>query len=182
MPADTPNRSAPLFDPSSPEKPRLLLLASKLGYQTRAFAEAAERMGADVVIGSDRCHQLEDPWSDGAIALHFEKPEEAAARSGRGDSWQTGAGFVFALGDEQTVTRAYAARLLGLRYNSPAAVENCRSKLRQREVLRGAGVPGPDVLTGAGGDPLASVLPRVPVPCVLKPLSLAGQPGSDSRQ
>ena len=59
---------------------RLLLLASKLGYQTRSFAEAAKRLGVEVVIGSDRCHQLDDPWSDGAIPLHFEEPEQAAAR------------------------------------------------------------------------------------------------------
>src|SRR3981081_2537476 len=57
---------------------RLLILASKLGYQTRSFAEAARAMGVEVVYASDRCHQLEDPWSDGAIALQFDRPEEAA--------------------------------------------------------------------------------------------------------
>ncbi|MGA8556929.1 MAG: hypothetical protein WB630_21165, partial [Candidatus Acidiferrales bacterium] len=60
--------------------PRLLLLASKLGYQTRSFVEAAKRLGVDVTIGSDRCHQLDDPWSDGAVPLHFEQPEQAAQR------------------------------------------------------------------------------------------------------
>ena len=58
---------------------RLLILSSKLGYQFRGFAEAARRLGAEVQIGSDRCHQLDDPWRDGAIALHFENPEQAAA-------------------------------------------------------------------------------------------------------
>src|SRR3989442_8350963 len=33
-----------------------------------------------------------------------------------------------------TTTAAYAARALGLPYNSPGSVEACRSKLRQREV------------------------------------------------
>src|ERR1700731_2439299 len=59
---------------------RLLILANKLGYQTRSFAEAARALGIEVVFASDRCHQLEDPWSDGAIALHFDRPEEAARR------------------------------------------------------------------------------------------------------
>jgi biotin carboxylase len=58
--------------------PRLLLLASKMGYQTRSFVEAARRLGVEVIIGSDRCHQLDDPWSDGAVPLHFEQPELAA--------------------------------------------------------------------------------------------------------
>jgi len=59
---------------------RLLILASKLGYQTRSFAEAARALDVEVIFASDRCHQLEDPWSDGAIALHFDRPEEAARR------------------------------------------------------------------------------------------------------
>jgi hypothetical protein len=59
---------------------RLLILASKLGYQTRTFAEAAKALGMDVVFASDRCHQLEDPWSDGAISVRFDQPEEAARR------------------------------------------------------------------------------------------------------
>ena len=86
-----------------------------------------------VIIGSDRCHQLDDPWSDGAIPLHFEQPEQAAARLVEAVREQP-VRAILALGDRQTVTAAYAARILGLRYNSPESVENCRSKLRQREV------------------------------------------------
>ena len=50
---------------------------------------------------------------------------------------------LIALGDRATTTAAYAARALGIPYNSPEAVENCRSKLRQREILREAGLPVP---------------------------------------
>ena len=57
---------------------RILILASKMGYQTRAFAEVARKLGVEVVFGTDRCHKLDDPWADGAMALHFEKEEEAA--------------------------------------------------------------------------------------------------------
>ncbi|HVP42004.1 MAG TPA: hypothetical protein VMS96_01150, partial [Terriglobales bacterium] len=59
-------------------KPRLLLLCSKLGYQTRAFADAADEIGLDVSFGTDRCHVLEDPWRDQALPLHFEDAEGAA--------------------------------------------------------------------------------------------------------
>ena len=102
-----------VLDGSLEEHPRLLLLASKLGYQTRSFAEAARRLGIDVVIGSDRCHQLDDPWSDGAIALHFEEPEEAAQRLVEAVRARP-VRAILALGDRQTVTAAYAARALGL--------------------------------------------------------------------
>ena len=41
--------------------PRILLLATTTGYQTRAFAEAAESLAVDLVFATDRCHQLDDP-------------------------------------------------------------------------------------------------------------------------
>lgn len=163
----------------------LLLLASKLGYQTRSFAQAARRLGAAVIIGSDRCHQLEDPWADGAISLHFEEPPQAAAslvqavraRSAANPRQAEKVGAILALGDRQTVTAAYAARLLRLTYNSPQAVENCRSKLRQREVLQRARQPIPEFFSFAFSDPLDSVLSRVGFPCVLKPLRLSASQG-----
>jgi biotin carboxylase len=154
----------------------LLLLASKLGYQTRSFAEAARRLGFTVVIGSDRCHQLEDPWADGAIPLHFDQPQEAAAHLAaavRGRS----VGAILALADRQAATAAQAARLLGLRYNSPESVDNCRSKLRQREVLHQAGLPVPDFFAFPLTEPLDSVVRRVSFPCVVKPLRLAASQG-----
>ena len=169
-----------MSSPASPSS-RLLLLASKLGYQTRSFAEAAERLGVEVVIGNDRCHQLDDPWSDGAIPLHFEEPEQAAARlveavRGR-PSGSQGVRAILALGDRQTVTAAYAARSLDLSYNSPESVENCRSKLRQRQVLRAASLPVPNFFSFSRAEPIATILPRVNFPCVLKPLRLAASQG-----
>ena len=164
-----------MTSPAPPDS-RLLLLASKLGYQTRSFAEAAKRLGVEVIIGSDRCHQLDDPWSDGAIPLHFKEPEQAAARlveAVRGRPVRA----ILALGDGQTVTAAYAARGLGLRYNSPESVENCRSKQRQREVLRAASLPVPSFFSFSLAEPLAAILPRVHFPCVLKPLRLSASQG-----
>jgi predicted ATP-grasp superfamily ATP-dependent carboligase len=161
---------------TSNQAPLLILLASKLGYQTRSFAEAARRLGVSVIIGSDRCHQLEDPWADGAVPLHFEEPRNAAAflaEAVRGKQ----VGAILALGDRQTVTAAHAARLLNLVYNSPEAVENCRSKLHQRESLQKAGLPVPDFFSFALAEPLDSVLRRVNFPCVIKPLRLAASQG-----
>jgi len=155
---------------------RLLILASKLGYQTRSFAEAAKKLGVEVVFGTDRCGQLEDPWADGAIALHFEKPEEAAAailealRNRRPSA-------ILALGDRPTTTAALVARFLGLRGNPPEATENCRNKLRQREIFRDAGLPSPAFFAFGIHENLDDILPRAPFPCVLKPLSLAASQG-----
>jgi biotin carboxylase len=156
--------------------PRLLLLASKMGYQTRSFAEAAKRLGVEVTIGSDRCHQLDDPWSDGAIPLRFDEPETAAQELVDGIRGGAASG-ILALGDRQTATAAHAARLLGLRYNSPVSVEHCRSKLRQRKILRAAGLPVPEFFSFHVSEAMEAVLTRVNFPCVLKPLRLSASQG-----
>jgi biotin carboxylase len=156
------------------------LLASKLGYQTRSFAEAAQRLGVNIVIGSDRCHQLDDPWADGAVPLHFEHPRDAAARLATAVQSRLGEqkiGAILALGDRQTATAAHLGRLLHLTYNSPESVENCHSKLRQRDVLKRADLPVPDFFSFSLTEPMDSVLRRVVFPCVIKPLRLAASQG-----
>ena len=51
--------------------PRVLLVAETTGYQIRSFVGAAERLGVEIVLASDRCHVLEDPWRDQAIPITF---------------------------------------------------------------------------------------------------------------
>jgi biotin carboxylase len=158
------------------EKPRVLILASKMGYQTRGFADAAEKLGVAAVFGTDRCHQLDDPWGDDALALHFEKPREAAGEIVRALE-KNPVSAVIALGDRPTPAAAYAAQALGIRGNPPEAAEICRNKLRQREVLRAAGIRVPDFFAFSAAGDLSEVLRRVKFPCVVKPLSLAASQG-----
>jgi formate-dependent phosphoribosylglycinamide formyltransferase (GAR transformylase) len=84
---------------------------------------------------------------------------------------------LIALGDRATTTAAYAARALGIVYNSPESVENCRSKLRQREILREAGLPIPGFFSFRLDKKQEKILPRVHFPCVVKPLRLAASQG-----
>jgi biotin carboxylase len=158
------------------KKKKLLILASKLGYQTRGFAEAAEKLGIEVLFGTDRCHQLENPWGDEALPLHFERPREAAEeilRALRGRPPDA----VLALGDRATPTAAYAAQAFGIPGNSPEAVEACRNKLRQRQILSAAGVAVPEFFDFSTAHELSHVLRRVKFPCVVKPLTLAASQG-----
>ena len=50
---------------------RVLLLATTTGYQTRMFADAASKLGVELLYATDRCDQLDDPWSDGAIPVRY---------------------------------------------------------------------------------------------------------------
>ena len=93
--------------------PRLLLFTAKLGYQTRSFDEAARKLGVDLVFVTDRCHQLDDPWGDRAIPVHFETPDAAAyavLEAVRGQNIDA----LLALGDRPAVAAAYVARGLGI--------------------------------------------------------------------
>jgi biotin carboxylase len=157
-------------------KKRLLILASKLGYQTRGFAEAAEKLGVEVIFGTDRCHQLDDPWGDRAFALHFETPREAAEEVAR-ELRARPPDVVLALGDRPTPTAAYLVQALGIRGNPPEAVEICRNKLRQRETLAKAGLPIPQFFSSAADDDPAQVAARAKFPCVVKPTVLAASQG-----
>jgi predicted ATP-grasp superfamily ATP-dependent carboligase len=157
---------------------RVLVFAGKLGYQTRSFDVAARKLGVELGFVTDRCHQLDDPWGDRAIAVHFESPEVAAytvlEEVRRGGERVDG---ILALGDRPAVAAAYVARGLGLTYNHPLAVEACRSKLRQREVFRDAGLRVPWFRTIALQPAPEPALLGISYPCVVKPLSLSASTG-----
>jgi len=159
----------------SPNK-RILLFASKLGYQTRSLEAAANKLEVELAYVTDRCHVLPDPWNDRALAVHFELPEAAAGSVLEAERARQVDG-VLAIGDRPTVAAAYVARGLGLAHNHPASVEACRSKLRMREVLRDAGLSVPWFRT-LPLEPLSEPsLLSIRYPCVLKPVSLSASQG-----
>src|SRR5437016_9821190 len=109
--------------------PRVLLVAATTGYQTRVFADAARRLGYDLIVAYDRCHVLEDPWGDRAIPVRFEDPNGARdvlAANGPFDA-------IMAVADRATLVAALTAEALGLPHNSPAAVAASRDKYLARQ-------------------------------------------------
>src|SRR6266542_2878659 len=97
---------------------RVLLLATTTGYQTRAFGEAAERLGVELAFATDRCHQLDDPWQDAAIPIRF-YDEEASVATLLDAACSRPIDGVIAVGDRPTVIAARVAAALGLPWHSP---------------------------------------------------------------
>ena len=164
----------------SPAK-RLLLVGATTGYQTRAFAEAAERLGFDLVLATDRCHVLDDPWGDRAIALRFEDPRQAAEVLVA----EAAVDGIVAVGDRPAYIAALAAKRLGVRYNPPDSVLACRNKFLARERFRQAGLLVPDFYRAALADGPDHAADQAPYPAVLKPLGLSASRGvirADNRQ
>ena len=54
-----------------PRSRRVLVLSHTTGYQLRAFNDAAEALGIELVFATDRCHRLDDPWQDRAVPVRF---------------------------------------------------------------------------------------------------------------
>ncbi|HKT81191.1 MAG TPA: ATP-grasp domain-containing protein [Vicinamibacterales bacterium] len=156
--------------------PRVLLLAATTGYQTRAFEDAAERIGIDLVYATDRCNILDDPWRDGAIAVRFHdetKSVDAIAGAARAIHVEG----VLAVGDRPVVLAATVSAELGLPWHPTSAALITRSKQRTRERLRDAGLLVPEFRVL----PLTAEIPELdsslPYPAVIKPVALSGSRG-----
>jgi biotin carboxylase len=155
---------------------RVLLLATTTGYQTRMFAEAAERLGVELIYATDRCDQLDDPWRDGAIAVRFHQ-EWRSVDSVLKVLDERPVDAVLAVGDRPTVMAAYLSRLLGKPGHPPEAATAARDKRLTRERLKGAGLLTPWYLTVPIGAHAAGLLERMTFPVVIKPTVLSGSRG-----
>src|SRR6266581_3925602 len=119
---------------------RVLLLATTTGYQTRAFGEAAERLGLELVFATDRCHLIEDPWQDGAIAIRFH--DEHASVTAILDAVRVRPiDGLLVVGDRPTVIAARVAAALGLPWHPAGAAAIARNKERMRTQLSAAALP-----------------------------------------
>lgn len=140
--------------------PRILLVASKTGYQTREFSDAAAKLGFELMLATDRCHVLDDPWRDRAFPVQFD-----------GSTPDIPAGFdgIVAVGDAPTRTAARIAHQLGLRFHPPAAADAAANKHLSRTQLQRAGVPVPAFALATE--------PWSRFPAVVKPLDRTGSHG-----
>ncbi len=137
------------------------------------FADAARRAEFDCTLATDRCHVLEDPWGDHAIAVRFEDPY------GSRDTLAAAGPFngIVAVADRPTYLAALTAEVLGIPHHPPAAVAACRDKYLARQRFQSAGLPVPEFFRISIDSAPSEGAARAPFPCVLKPLGLSGSRG-----
>ena len=154
---------------------RVLILSTTTGYQLRSFGDAAVSAGIDLLFATDRCHQLDDPWRDDAVAVRFHEEESslaavvAAATARRIDG-------VIAVGDRPVVLAARIAEELCVAGNPVTAATASVNKLMCRRRLAKADLPVPWFFEASVRTRLSQDS-RVRYPCVVKPLGLSGSRG-----
>lgn len=155
---------------------RVLLVATTTGYQTRAFGDAAARLGIELVFATDRCAVLDDPWRDAAVPIRFHDPTASVQRIAAAARQRPFDG-VLAVGDRPAAFAARVQETLGLPGHPADAAEAARSKRATRERLRAAGLPVPSFVVAPVTVDAAELAGHVPFPAVLKPVSLSGSRG-----
>ena len=154
---------------------RVLILSTTTGYQLRSFGEAASRAGIELMFATDRCHQLDDPWQDDAVAVRFHE-EDASLEAIVAASRSRPLDGVMPVGDRPVVLAARTAQALGLRGNHPAAAAASINKGLFKRALARAGLPVPWFFETSSAAHVSGDA-RVQYPCVIKPIGLSGSRG-----
>jgi biotin carboxylase len=156
--------------------PRLLLLLPTTTYRTEAFLTAAERLGVQVVVASDRANVLQAQRPDKLLALDFADHRRAAKKVIEvAEKYPIDA--VVGVDDDTAVVAAAIAEALKLPHNSLESAYTARNKQRMREVLSCAGILSPWFQVFPLDDEPERIAGQVTYPCVLKPLSLSASRG-----
>ncbi len=160
--------------------PRVLLLIPSASYRAPDFMAAAQRLGVEVVVGSERRQPLEALVPGRSLTLDLSAPEEGARQVAE-FALRYPLDAVIAVDDAGTLVAARASELLGLPHNPFAAVEATRNKhLLRRRLAQGELLSPRYHLLSVDDDAQAAAVEieaRVGFPCVVKPLSLSASRG-----
>jgi biotin carboxylase len=155
---------------------RVLLLLPTATYRAADFLQAAEALGAEVVVASEREQALAGLMGERALTLDLRHPEVAAGAI-VALSERTPFDAVVAADDQGVLAAALAGERLGLAHNPPGAVARTRDKAAMREAFASAGIPQPEFRRAPPGADVGALAVEVGLPCVVKPLSLSGSRG-----
>jgi biotin carboxylase len=154
---------------------RLLLVAPRQSYRTRAYIDAARGLGVDLLLASDGRHSLV-PELSGGFHIDLDAPEPdlepllVALRSAPPCA-------VLASDDATVEVASRIAAVLGLVHNPRSATRISRRKDLARAALAGAGLPVPAFRRIALHRNLAPQIEGLAFPCVAKPLALSASRG-----
>ena len=156
--------------------PRILLLLPSSTYRASDFLMAASRLGAEVVVGSERRQALAGPMGDRAVVVPLAH-ENAAIGAIVALHGRSPLDAIVAVDDQGAVVAAAAAERLGLRHNPPDSVAATRDKAVMRGRLAAGRLRQPDYRLVPPGADVTVAASEIGYPCVVKPVSRSGSQG-----
>lgn len=156
--------------------PRVLLLLPTTTYRTKAFLDAALRLGVEVVAASERPSAMEARNPAGLLTLNFLNPDRAAEEA-KEFAAEHAIDAVIPVDEDTAVVAASVARVLGLRHNSVESTQAAKNKHLMRQALSSAGVRVPRYWHFSLDTGATEIALRVSYPCVVKPVFLSTSRG-----
>src|SRR5581483_5658628 len=155
---------------------RILLLMATRTYRSRAFIRAARRLGAEVVVGSERQGPLARRKPGTTLLVDLTNPVHATAQIVEA-ARECPFDAIVGVDDDTTLVATMASAALGLAGNDVDAVRATRDKYLMRRLLAAAGARGPDFELVPLDADIEQVATRIAYPCVVKPVHLSASRG-----
>jgi biotin carboxylase len=156
--------------------PRVLLLLPTTTYRTKAYIDAAIKLGVDVVAASERPSTLQNKNPEGLLTIDFSDPQ-LAAQIVEEYAQRFPIEAIIPVDEDTAVTASQAAHVLGLNHNSVESVRTAKNKYIMREVLNAKQVPVPRYWHFTLDDDIVQIAHTVTYPCVVKPVFLSTSRG-----
>jgi biotin carboxylase len=155
---------------------RILLLLPTATYRAADFIEAADRLGVEVVVGSEHRQALARSMGDRAVVVPLKKLDAAVdAIVALHD--RTPLDAVLAVDDPGLVIAARASAVLGFRHNDSESVAATRDKTVMRDRFASASLRQPDYRIVANDADVVAAARDIGYPCVVKPVSRSASQG-----
>ena len=156
--------------------PRVLLLLPTTTYRTQSFVEAAQRLGVDVTVGSEKPNTLSNLNPTAFLTLRIDNPAHASRQVAEFAAKHP-IDAVVPVDGQVVAVGAAICESLGLRHNSVESIAVAENKHRMRQVFEQAGVPSPEYRLCSLDEERAAMANEIEYPCVIKPMALSGSQG-----
>ncbi len=145
-------------------------------YRTKAYIDAALKLGVDVVTASEISSSLENKNPENLLTLNFFDPEKAAEQAAQ-YARRFPIDVVIPVDEDTAVVSGFVACALGLKQNSVASVQIAKNKYLMRETLRQSGVRVPRYQHFTLDEDAREIARSLDYPCVVKPVFLSTSRG-----
>ncbi len=155
---------------------RILLILPSETYRAKAFLDAAQNIGAEIIIAFDKNQPMSPLMGNRALELDFCSPEQSLTLVKKSHNKNKFDSIVAV--DEQSVElAAFFANNLGLRYSSVGSVALTRNKAQMRKAFAAHNVPQANFKIINTVDDIVQSSKEIGFPCVVKPTTLSGSRG-----